>query len=83
MRKYNIKSKKESHVPYITKLGKINWICDNSRINCHLRHIVKGKRRGGIEVTQRQGRRRKQLLDDLKKTGGYCKLKEKAVDLTL
>jgi hypothetical protein len=33
-----------------------------------------------IEVTGRRGRRRKQLLDDLKKTRGYCKYKEEALD---
>jgi hypothetical protein len=33
---------------------------------------------GGIEVTGIRGRRRKQLLDDLKEKIGYCKLKEGA-----
>jgi hypothetical protein len=32
-------------------------------------------------VTGRGRRRRKQLLDDLKETRGYCKLKEEALDL--
>jgi len=31
----------------------------------------------------RRGRRRKQLLDDLKEKRGYCKLKEEALDGTL
>jgi len=35
-----------------------------------------------IEVTGRRGRR-KQLLDDIKGTRGYCKLKEKALYRTL
>jgi hypothetical protein len=30
-------------------------------------------------VTERRGRRRKQLLDDLKEKRGYWKLKEKAI----
>jgi len=34
-------------------------------------------------VTGRRGRRRKQLLDDLKETRGYRKLKEKELDRTL
>jgi hypothetical protein len=34
-------------------------------------------------VTGRRGRRRKQLLDDLKETTGYWKLKEAALDGTL
>jgi hypothetical protein len=35
---------------------------------------------GGIEETGRRGRRRKQLLDDMK---GCCKLKEEAIDRSL
>jgi hypothetical protein len=38
---------------------------------------------GAIEVTGRQGRRCKQLLDDLKETRGYWKLKEEALDCTM
>jgi hypothetical protein len=33
-----------------------------------------------IEVTRRQGRRRRKLLDDLKDRRGYCNLKEEALD---
>ena len=32
---------------------------------------------------ERRGRKRKQLLDDLKETRGYCKLKEDALDRTV
>jgi len=46
--------------------------------NCLLKHVIEGK----IEVTGRQGRRRKQLLDDLKKNREYWKLKEEALDCT-
>ena len=35
-----------------------------------------------MEVAGRRGRRRKQLLDDLKEKIGYCKLKEEALDRT-
>jgi hypothetical protein len=34
-------------------------------------------------MTQRRGRRRKQLLDDLKGNRKYCKLKEEALDRSL
>ena len=34
-------------------------------------------------MTGRPGRRRKQLLDDLKEKSGYWKLKEEALDRTL
>ena len=37
---------------------------------------------GQIEVTRRQGRRRKKLLDDLKDRRGYYQLKEEALDRT-
>jgi hypothetical protein len=53
------------------------------RRNCLLKHVIEGMKEGRIEVTGRQGRRRKQLLDDLKKTRGYWKLKEEALDRTL
>ena len=45
-----------------------------------LKHVIEGKVEGRIEVTGRQGRRRKKLLDDVKDTRGYWKLKEEAVD---
>jgi hypothetical protein len=38
---------------------------------------------GRIEVTERRGIRRKQLLDDLKEKRGCCKVKEEALDQTL
>jgi len=38
---------------------------------------------GRVELKGRRGRRRKQLLDDLKETRGYWKLKEEAPDHTL
>jgi hypothetical protein len=36
--------------------------------NCLLKRVIEGKIEGKIEVTGRRGRRRKQLLDDLRKT---------------
>jgi hypothetical protein len=36
-----------------------------------------------MEVTGRQGRRRRKLLDDLKERRGYSHLKEKALDITM
>jgi hypothetical protein len=41
------------------------------------------KIQGGIEVTGRQGRRRRKLLDDLKERRGYFHLKEEALDRTM
>jgi len=45
--------------------------------------LLKERYKGGIEVTGRQGRRRKKLLDDLTESRGYCHLKEEAVDRTM
>jgi hypothetical protein len=46
-------------------------------------HIIEGKIEGSTEVPGRRGRRRKQLLDDLKEKRGYWNLKEEALDRTL
>jgi hypothetical protein len=45
--------------------------------------FCKGKLEGRIEIMGRQGRRCKQLVDDLKKKRRYWKLKEEALDCTL
>jgi hypothetical protein len=62
---------------------KTNWIGHLLRRNCLLKHVTEGKLQGQIDVKGRQGRRRKQLLDDLKEKQGYWKLKEEALDRTL
>jgi hypothetical protein len=48
-----------------------------------LKHVIKGKLEGRIEMTGRRGRRRKQLLDDFEEKRRYWKLKEVALDRTL
>jgi hypothetical protein len=45
-------------------IKKFNWIGDSLRRNCLLKHNIEGKI-AGIVVTERGGRRGKQLLDDL------------------
>jgi hypothetical protein len=73
----------ERNILHTVKRRKANW---NGHIfcrNCLLKHIIEGKTEGGIEVTKRQSRRHKQLLNDLKETRGYWKLKEQALDRTL
>ena len=45
--------------------------------------LLKERHKGGIEVTGRQGRRRRKLLDDLKERRGYSHLKVEALDRTV
>ena len=45
--------------------------------------LLKERHKGGIEVTGRQGRRRRKLLDDLKERRGYSHLKEESLDRTM
>ena len=54
---------------------KANWIGHILPRNCHLKHIIEGKIEGRIEVKGRRGRRHWQLLDDLEKKRGFCRLK--------
>ena len=48
----------------------------SSHTNYHIKRVIEGKLEGRIEVTLRRERRRKQLLDDFKKTRGFWKLKK-------
>jgi hypothetical protein len=45
--------------------------------------LFEGKIKGGIEVTERRGRRRRKLLDDLRERRGNSYLKEEALDRTM
>jgi len=71
------------NIPHTIKRTKANWVGHILHRKCLLKHITQGKRGGRIEVTIRLGRRRKQLLDDLKEARRYCKLKQEALDRTL
>jgi hypothetical protein len=62
---------------------KANWIGHILRRNCLLQRVTEGNIQRGIEVTGRQGRRHRKLLDDLKEMRGYSHLKEKALDCTM
>jgi hypothetical protein len=75
--------KEERNILHTIKRRKANWIGHILRRNCLLKHVIEGKLEGRIEMTERLGRRRKQLLDDLKGKRRYCKLKEEALDCTL
>jgi hypothetical protein len=50
----------------MSKRRKANWIGHNVRRNCLLKHIIEGNLEERREVTGTQGRKLKQLLNDLK-----------------
>ena len=52
---------------------KARWIGHIMHRNCPLKHIIDRQTEGRIEVMGRQGRRCKQLLDDLIEKREYCK----------
>jgi hypothetical protein len=62
---------------------KANWIGHILCGNCLLKHATEGKIEGRLEVMGRQGRKCKQLLDDLKKKRGCWILKENVLDHTV
>jgi hypothetical protein len=62
---------------------KANWIGHILRRDCLLQQVIDRKIKGGIEVTERRGRRGRKLLDYLKETRGYTHLKEEALDRTM
>ena len=68
---------------HVISKHKANWIGHILRRNCLLQQFIKGKIKGGIEVTRRRGRRCRKLLNDLKERRGYSHLKEEALDRTL
>jgi hypothetical protein len=75
--------KKERNIVHTIKRRKANWIGHILRRNCLLKHVIEGMIKGSIEVTERRGRRLKQLLDPLKETTGYGKLKDETLDCTV
>jgi hypothetical protein len=64
---------------HIMKRREVNWTGHILRSNCLLKHVTEGKTGG----TGGRARRYKQLLNDLKETRGYWRLKEEAVDRTI
>jgi hypothetical protein len=69
--------KKERNILHTIKRKKANWIGHILSRKCLRKHVIEGKIEWRIEVTGRRGRKCKQLLDDLKETRGYWKLKRK------
>jgi hypothetical protein len=82
MNDYYLQSRRKG-ISYIQQKKKSNWIENILRRNCLLKHVIEGKIEGRKEVMGRQGRRLKQLMDNLKETRGYCKFKQEALARTL
>ena len=84
MRNRNItKSKDWQDTLHTIKKRKANLIGHIWRRNYFLQHATERKTEGRTEVAGRRLRRYKQLLDDLKETREYWKLKEEALYCTL
>ena len=78
-----LRVKEQRNILHEISKRKANWIGQILRRNCLLQRVTEGKIKGGIEVTGKRGRRRRKLLDDLKKRRGYSHLKEEALDRTM
>jgi hypothetical protein len=77
-----LRVKEQRNILHEIRKREANWIGHILRRNCLLQRVIEGKIQGKIEVTERQERRRRQLLDDLKERRGYSHLKEEAMDRT-
>jgi len=77
-----LRVKEQRNILHEISKQKANWIGHILSRNCLLQRVIEGKIKGGIEVTERRGRRHKKLLDDLKERRGYSHLKEEALDRT-
>ena len=78
-----LRVKEHRNILHEIRKRKANWIGHILCRNCLLQRVTEGKIKGGIEVTGRQGRRRRKLLDDLNERRGYSHLKEEALDRTM
>ena len=70
------------HYERIVPRHNAKWIGHILRRNCLITHIVKGNIERGIEVTGKQGRRRKNRVDR-KETKGSWKLKAEAREIVV
>ena len=78
-----LRAKEQRIILHEIRKRKANWIGHIWRRNCLLQRVTEGKIQRGIEVTGRQGRRRRKPLDELKERRGYSHLKEEALDRTI
>jgi hypothetical protein len=78
-----LRVKEQRNILHDIRKRKANWIGHILSRNCLLQRVTEEKIQGGIEVTERQGRRRRKLLDDLKERRGYSHLKKEVLDRTM
>ena len=78
-----LRVKEQRNILHEIRKRKANWIGHILRRNCLLKQVIEGNIKGVIEVTGRQGSRRRRLLEDLKDRRGYSHLKEEALDRTV
>jgi len=78
-----LRVKEQRNILHEIRKRKANWIGYILRRNCLLQRVIEGKTQGWIEVTGRQGRKRRKLLDVFKESRGYSHLKEEALDRTM
>jgi hypothetical protein len=76
MKMYHLESRSRgiSYMKYVNgrRTGLVTFCVETA----FYKRVIEGKIQGGVEVTGRQGRRRRKLLDDLKERRRYSHLKE-------
>jgi hypothetical protein len=72
--------KEQRNILHEISKQKTNWIGHTLRRNCLLRQVIEGKMKGGTQITGRRERRRRQLVDVVKKRRGYSHLKKESLD---
>ena len=75
--------KEESRALCVRERREVDWIGHIWCRNRLMKDVTGGKIKGRIEVSGRRGKIGKQLLDDLQKKRGHCKLEEEALDRNL
>ena len=65
-----LRVKEQRNILHEIRKRKANWIGHIMRRNCLVQRVTEGKIQAWIEVTGRQGRRRRKLLYDLKERRG-------------
>jgi hypothetical protein len=74
---------KDKNILHTRRRRESNWIGHVLLWKCLSKHVIQGKIEEGIGMKRRRGRRRRHLLDDLKKTRYYWKLRAEIPDRTL